>query len=103
MRSDRSDIRQRHQKSILVGRELAARLAQEAEEIADTFDHLARLHEELAATDGHPLARGAAARAAGERALADQERASSVRFREIASGSLPPPGPPRRRAGALAS
>jgi hypothetical protein len=53
------------------GRRLAARLAQNATDIADTFDRIARFHESVAEIEGHPLrdhaARSPTASAASQR------------------------------------
>lgn len=85
MNADREEIHRRYQDNLEMGRDLAARLARGAEQIADTLDHLARVHEDLATVAGHPLAGRALERAAGERAMAERERASSLWFRELAS------------------
>jgi hypothetical protein len=78
------DLERRRLDNRQVARTLAAQLAVTALATADLFDRRALFHETVAADLGHPLHPGAAEHAARERMLAEQERAASVRFREIA-------------------
>jgi hypothetical protein len=71
---------------MILGRQLAGRLATVADQIADTFGRLAALHEEAANTRGHPRSVDARKRALLERRVERQERDAAEWFRSIASG-----------------
>ena len=73
-------------------RDLARRLAVNAETMATTMDRAAELHESIADDRRHPLYEGAAAHAAQERRIAADEREEAIRLRERAGD----PGPPIR-------
>ena len=63
------------------GRELARRLADNADEIAVTLDRMADFHEQVAREPGHPLKPQAAEGAAAERRMAEQERSAARHYR----------------------
>lgn len=86
MTGDARETQRRLLQNRKVGRELAERLADEADEIAVTFDRLAEVHESLV-LEGHPLAGSAAERAAAERMLARKEREAAVWFRSLESST----------------
>jgi hypothetical protein len=65
-------------------RELAARLADTASDVADPLERAAELHEAMAADEHHPRREGAAAHAAREREVAAHEREESSRLRSTA-------------------
>ena len=63
------------------GRELAARMADNADEIAMTMDRMADFHEQVALEPGHPLGPQAAEGATAERRVAEQERNAARHYR----------------------
>lgn len=92
-----SDARRRQEENIRIGRELARRLAGEAETIAGTFEQLAEMHEALAAVSSPPLSQEARDRAVTERRLAGRERAASAWFLSICEGTCTRPDSDARR------
>jgi hypothetical protein len=63
------------------GRELARRMADNADEIAVTMDRMADFHEQVAREPGHPLEQQAAEGAAVERRVAEQEQSAARHYR----------------------
>lgn len=59
-----------------------------AEQIADTFEHLALVHEEIASSRDFVKAAEARSRAELERSFERQERRAAEWFRSIESGAL---------------
>ena len=82
------------------GRELAGRLAHEAERLAETLDRLAAVHESFAGQAGHPLHDKAISRASEERRLARVERRSAEWLRSLEAGREPAGRLPRLTPGA---
>ena len=80
------DVVERAAATVEQGRQLAARLAQSAADIADTFDRMATFHEGVAEVEGHPLREHAASCAIGERRLAALEREQAIRLQRIGRG-----------------
>ncbi|HEY2279154.1 MAG TPA: hypothetical protein VGI00_12415 [Streptosporangiaceae bacterium] len=63
------------------GRELARRMADNADDIAVTLDRAADFHEQVAHQPGYPLEQQAAGRAVVERRIAEQERSAARHYR----------------------
>ena len=68
-----------------LGRELAERLATNAEEMAKLMERAAAWHDVIALDASHPLHQGSAERAAAERRFAEEERQAASRWRPAPS------------------
>lgn len=84
------ELRAHAEQNRLLAKELARRLADNAEATADHLDRLADIHESIAASEHHPLRSSAKASAARQRQFAQQERQAAATFRRTTSPSAEP-------------
>jgi hypothetical protein len=66
---------------------LARRMARNAEDVAESLEWAARLHDRMAADSAHPLREAATAHAARQREFAAIERDQAARWQAVADES----------------